>query len=95
MNETKYIDLVLVEQNNFNFLFQAPSWSRLKKGDVVICDTCYGENPGIVVACLSVEKDGNEYSFITNMGGVTLPVKKILAKVTRAEFEYDEEASNE
>lgn len=84
------MDLVLVQmENSLNYLFQAPKYSIISEGDLVICDTKLGDRIGKVVAIrMSENEDGNFYKFVTQMIGVTTPLSKIKGVVR--ELEYDE-----
>lgn len=87
------VDLVLAkyEEKGINYLFQAPYISRLKKGDLV--DVEGGTKFATVVAVRSICETSNsqeDYNFITQMHGVKLPLKKVIAKVRLDTYLYEE-----
>lgn len=88
-----YIELVVCKHPNCkkNFLFYAPAWTGLKKGDEVIVDTKKGEQPAIVQSKTIVEEGSEVYSFILESTGATLPLRKVLKVVFYRELEYKEE----
>ena len=96
----EYIDLVLVKHkptDHETYLFQAPRWSGLKKGDEVVVETSRGEKHGVVIDChtTSPEYDTNEFGFIITASKATLPLKKVLQKVEYKTFVYPEEEPEE
>ena len=94
---SSYIDLVLVKHQGSDkkYLFQAPSWSYLDAGDKVIVDNSNNE-PAEVVACHTLDGNSQEFNFICEVAGATLPLKKVIAKVRLSTFDYkDDEPENE
>ena len=91
-----YIDLVLCrhKDDDRNLLFQAPKFSYLKPNDEVIVETKLGNLSAKVVQSITIDVESEVYGFITSMYRVTLPLKKVLAKVRYSEFEYSEETEN-
>lgn len=88
-----YKDYVLckVENNEKPYLFYAPAFSYLKKDDVVICETKYGEKVGTVL-CDSLtlgEYEEDKIEFIHQSTGAGV-LKRVLAKVSRKDFKYEE-----
>lgn len=83
-------DLVLVKYGaSYNYLFQAPYICGLKKGDLVEVEG--GSKYATVVDVISLGSYGEEtYDFITQMQGVTMPLKKVIAKVKLNKFLYEE-----
>lgn len=79
-----------------SFVFRAPAWSNLFKGDKVIVETRKGESEAIVEKAMTVDiSDEDEFEFILIASGVTLPLKKVLKKVIYREFEYEKEVSED
>lgn len=83
-----YLTLVKFEDSEKKYLFSADT--RYEVGDKVVCDTCRGEQVGVVVE-LSVYDWYNEkmeyasvrhniFSLLLKSTGATLPLKKILRK---------------
>lgn len=86
-------DLVLAkyEEKGINYLFQAPYISSLKKGDLVEVEG--GTKFATVVAvrsCCETSNSQEVYDFITQMHGVKLPLKKVIAKVRLDTYLYEE-----
>lgn len=85
---TEYIDLVIVkpmntEESPFNcgMVFQAPAWSRLKRGDTVIVEGDE-DNKWIVDSCITISKKAEEFDFIFKATGSKNPLMRVLYKVT-------------
>lgn len=91
-----YFDFVLCKQENGkNYLFHAPAFSKLKKGDLVKVETVHGEKLATVVSCITLaENDDAKIDFIMNATGAPKDVKKVLAKVEYSDFEYEDEMEN-
>ena len=83
------MDLVLVKmENEQNYVFMAPNYS-LDEGDMVLVETENGDKEGVVVARLfCVDENDNDYKFITQMKGVTTPLKRVKAQIRLMELDY-------
>lgn len=95
---SNYVDLVLVkhDETGKKYLFQAPGWSYLDEGTKVIVDTCVSDNePAEVVASYTIDPSSEEFKFICEAAGATLPLKKVVAKVRLSVFKYDDEEEQE
>ena len=93
-----YIDLVLVKHiaSDVLYLFQAPAWSYLKKGDRVYVDTRYGEQEGKVINSKTVLKDSSEFEFAVDCCKAQLPLRRVIAKLETTTLVYkDDEESEE
>lgn len=88
----KYIDMVLVKHEEIGkpYLFIAPAFSHLNRGENVICSTEKGDQTGIVISCITVDELGDEFKFIRQMNGMR-SLKRIKAKITINEMVYEEE----
>lgn len=88
-----YIDLVIAKHdgNDKKFLFVAPAFSHLKKADDIVCETEKGASRATVIASVTVRRNGSEYEFIKDLTGAYEPLKKVMAKVTYIEFEWEED----
>lgn len=92
----KYIDLVLCKHDGHEkfFLFCAPAFSGLKKGDRVIVETIKGESEATVERSYTISKErDDEFEFILVASGAYLPLRKVLKKIEYIEFEYEEESN--
>lgn len=95
LNE-KYVELVFVRHNEYpqkNYLFQAPAWSGLKKGDLVMCETSKGLKQGKVVAADDFVVDSKDFNTWVDIANAKLPLAKI-AGVFKS-FEYEDENNEE
>lgn len=88
-----YIELVVCKHPNCDrkFLFYAPAWTGLDKGNEVIVDTKNGEKTAIVMTKADVEKNSEEYRFILELAGATLPLRRVLKVVRYKEIRYEED----
>lgn len=92
MSKEKFIGLVFVRHNEYSnkiYLFQAPAWSNLKKGDLVMCKTSNGLKQGIVVAADDFTVDSEDFNKWVDIANARLPLKNI-AGVFKP-FVYEEE----
>lgn len=84
------IDLVLCTHNKTRkFLFQAPAFSCLKKGDKVLVDTQYGESDAEVLHVCTVREGTDQYDMILACAGATEPIKKVIGKTVLTKFKYE------
>ena len=86
---SKYFDFVLCKHPNSDksYLFHAPAWSHLEKGDLVVVDTKKGEQMTTVVSRITLGDDETDMiDFIMNATGADTDVKKVLRKVVYREF---------
>lgn len=94
---SNFIDLVVCKHsaNDNAYVFQAPAFSLLRKGDKVIVETKQGEQMAEVERVYTARNSGEELDFILIASGATLPLKRVLKKVTYKEFEYEKGSQNE
>lgn len=90
---SEWVDLVIVrfyENQTRTYLFQAPAWSELKKGDIVLCNIAKGTKIAIVVASDTVMRDQKEtVEMWADICCAKFPLKTIKGKFK--EFEYPDE----
>ena len=88
-----YIDLVICKHpvDSRHFLFQAPRFSYLKKGDQAVVDTARGEQTAFVIDAITCVEGSDEFNFIVTALKATTPLKKVLSKVAYMELAYKEE----
>ena len=87
-----YFDFVLCKQGDRNFLFRAPEWSHLEKGDLVVVETKNGEKNATVVSSITLSiNDKDEIDFIMNATGADPVVKRVLRKIVYKDLEYEED----
>lgn len=83
------IDLVLCTHNKTRkFLFQAPAFSCLEKGDKVLVDTQYGESDAEVLCVCAVREGTDQYDMIIACAGATEPIRKVIGKTVLTKFDY-------
>ena len=89
----RYISLVAVRHdmpNDKNFLFEAPSGCCLRKGELVLVDSQFGESIGRVVAVQNYVLVGDtEYEFAVNSLGATEPLKRVIGVFKPYKYEED------
>lgn len=93
-----YIDLVACKHMNNDrvFLFRAPQFTHLDKGDKVIVETKHGNAEATVEASYTVDPDDNDLmELILSLSGAELPLRKVLKKIKYIDFEYKEDEDNE
>jgi len=94
-----FVDLVLCKHiddlDGHIYLFYAPAFSGLKKGDSVIVDTKYGQKLAEVKDIETVDTKLPVYDFIVTAAGATKPLRKIIYRVINDELEYEEELIKE
>lgn len=91
---TDYFDFVLAKHNDCDrtYLFRAPAWSGLKKGDSIKVETKRGQKLATVVSTITLRSDDTEkIDFIMHGTGAAENVRKVISKVTYVNFEYSEE----
>lgn len=93
------IDLVLCShtlQGGQKFLFQAPAFSCLEKGDRVLVDTNGGDRDAYVMCACTVRENTDQYDMILKCAGATEPIRKVIGKTVLTKFDYKEgESENE
>ena len=90
-----YFDFVLAkhkEDGDRTYLFRAPAWSGLEKGDSIKVETQHGQKLATVVSTVTLRSDDTEkIDFIMHGTGADENVRKVISKVTYVNFEYSEE----
>lgn len=91
---SKYVDLVLCKTlTGGQDVFQAPAWSHLKEGDMVIASDEDGEVMTNVVASICIGTDSEELDFILKLVNAEDidELEKVKSKVIYKNLEYKEE----
>lgn len=89
-----YIDLVLCKHpmNEKTYLFRAPAFSHLKKGDGVFVETRKGEQLAEVINSWTGNVDDGEFmEFIKDCTHAKFPLMRITGKLELKTFDYKEE----
>ena len=92
-----YFEFVLVKHEGCDkpYLFRAPAFTHLKKGDMVVVDTKRGLQMANVLGAIDVSKDDIEsINFIMEATGADTDVKKVISKVNFSELDYEEDEEN-
>ena len=94
---SKFVDLVLVRhtENERTFLFQAPAFSHLKKGERVLVSTMTGSAEGTVVASETFDDGSDAFAFIVQATGAYLPLRRVMQRISYTDLSYEEDAENE
>ena len=88
----KHVDMVITNTKFGRRLFEAPSFSNLRKGDKIKVDTRAGIVEATVIdVAMSEVHEGYNYNFIITACGATKPLRKVVSKITETEFKYPEE----
>lgn len=89
----KYMDYVTVvhESSLQPYLFIAPAFSGLQKGDSVIVETSRGRQWAQVKAVTTINIEDDIAYFIIKSTGAKSPLKRVLQKVIYQDFEYEDE----
>ena len=89
-----YVDFVLCnhEGSEKNYLFYAPAFSGIQKGNQVVVDTKNGTKVVNVVSVATVPRDNLQFiDFIMNATGADNDVKKVISVIQYREMDYSEE----
>ena len=88
-----YIDLVLCQHSPDGkpYLFVAPAWSYLKSGDSVLVETRCGLKDAVVVDCITEAVESEYIKFAVACVGASLPLKRVMSKITYKDFDYTED----
>ena len=88
---SNYIDLVLCESaHGTSRLYQAPKFSHLDKGTLVIAESGDGEETLNVVSSISIATDSEEFAFIMELFKVD-ELERIKSKVRIVALDYKED----
>ena len=77
------------------YLFYAPAFSDIKKGDEVLVDTQFGEKKATVLATCISSSDDVERVLRALAGAEDKPVKRVIGKYLFAKINYSGDVSNE
>lgn len=91
-----YVQFVVCKQsgNSKKYLFYAPAFSNLKKGDEVLVDTQFGKQRATVLAVCNTSCDDVERVLRVLAGVEDEPVKRVIGKYKFDEFYYSEDENN-
>ena len=76
------------------YLFYAPAFSDIKKGDEVLVDTQFGEKKATVLAVCTSSSDDVERALRVLAGAEGKPIKRVIGKYNFSKFDYSEDENN-
>ena len=76
------------------YLFYAPAFSDIKKGDEVLVDTQFGEKKATVLAVCNSSSDDVERALRVLAGAEGKPIKRVIGKYNFSKFDYNEDENN-
>ena len=76
------------------YLFYAPAFSDIKKGDEVLVDTQFGEKKATVLAVCTSSSDDVERALRVLAGAEGKPIKRVIGKYNFSKFDYNEDENN-
>ena len=80
--------------NSKKYLFYAPAFTDIKKGDEVLVDTKFGDQRATVLAvCTSMSEDVKIVLRVLT-GKEDEPVKRVIGKYNFVKFDYSEDENN-
>ena len=95
----EYIGLVTCKHGDDSkvLLFETPPWADLQKGDGVLVETTKGYCEATVECAFTARLSDtfHELDFILSACGATLPLKKVIAKVTYHKYQYEEDENGQ
>ena len=92
----RFVQFVVCQHNGDNkkYLFYAPAFSDIKKGDEVLVDTQFGEKKATVLAVCTSSSDDVERALRVLAGAEGKPIKRIIGKYNFSKFDYSEDENN-
>lgn len=76
------------------YLFYAPSFVKIEKGDVVLVDTQFGEKKATVLADCTSSLDDVDRILRVLAGAEDKPLKRVIGKYQFTKFDYGEDENN-
>lgn len=92
----KFVQFVVCQHtgDSKRYLFYAPAFSRIEKGDEVLVDTQFGEKMVTVLAvCNSTSNDVEQVLRVLTGAGCK-PFKRVIGKYEFTKFDYGEDENN-
>ena len=92
----KYVQFVVCQHDGEikKYLFYAPAFSDIKKGDEVLVDTQFGEKKAIVLAVCTSSSEEVERALRVLAGAEGKPIKRVIGKYNFSKFDYREDENN-
>ena len=76
------------------YLFYAPAFSDIKKGDEILVDTQFGEKKATVLAVCTSSSDDVERALRVLAGAEGKPIKRVIGKYNFSKYDYSEDENN-
>ena len=76
------------------YLFYAPAFSDIKKGDEVLVDTQFGEKKATVLEVCTSYSDDVERALRVLAGAEGKPIKRVIGKYNFSKYDYSEDENN-
>lgn len=92
-----YIGLVMVRHPGLQktvYLFEAPAFNGLKKGDSVLCRTVNGNKIGTVVHTDNVIPDSDAFKMWVDVTNAKLPLKRIEGVFDKCKYKDEKESDD-
>ena len=92
----KYVQFVVCQHDGEikKYLFYAPAFSDIKKGDEVLVDTQFGERKATVLAVCTSSSEDVERALRVLAGAEGKPIKRVIGKYNFSKFDYSEDENN-
>ena len=92
----KYVQFVVCQHDGEikKYLFYAPAFSDIKKGDEVLVDTQFGEKKATVLAVCTSSSDDVERALRVLAGAEDEPIKRVIGKYQFVKFDYSGDENN-
>ena len=92
----KFVQFVVCKHdgNSKKYMFYAPAFSDIKKGDGVLVDTKFGEQKATVLAVCTTSDDDVERILRVLTGAEDKPIKRVIGKYNFSKFDYSEDENN-
>lgn len=92
----RFVQFVVCQHtgNGEKYLFYAPSFTKIEKGDEVLVDTKYGERKATVLAVCTTSSDDVDRILRVLADAEDKPLKRVIGKYQFAKFDYGEDENN-
>ena len=92
----KYVQFVVCQHDGEikKYLFYAPAFSDIKKGDEVLVDTQFGEKKATVLAVCTSSSEDVERVLRVLAGVERKTIKRVIGKYKFSKFDYSEDENN-
>lgn len=94
---SRFVQFVVCQHtgDSRKYLFYAPTFTDINKGDEVLVDTKYGERKATVLAVCTTSSDDVDRILRVLAGAEDKPLKRVIGKYEFTRLEYSEDETNE